>query len=136
MDDARLAGEMTLEGIARQLEGIRSDLTDLKADVSGLKGDVSGLKADVTGLKADVGSLKGAVQGMDTRMTEGFRWVDEELNAAKIRDEALHGLMKFGLEAREALREAVDARFDATDRRHAQEIGLLQNVLARMSQAN
>ena len=59
MDDARLAGEMTLEGIARQLEGIKSDLTDLKADVSGLKGDV----------------------------TAGFRRVDEELGATKIRDE-------------------------------------------------
>jgi hypothetical protein len=37
--------------------------------------------------------------------------------------------MKFGLEAREALRETVDARFDATDKKHDEELGLLKSVL-------
>jgi len=41
----------------------------------------------------------------------------------------IHSLMKFGLEAREALRESVTARFDETDRRHEEAISLLKDVL-------
>jgi hypothetical protein len=37
--------------------------------------------------------------------------------------------MKFGLEAREALRETVDARFDETGRKHDEQISLLKDVL-------
>ena len=34
MDDARLANEMTLDGIARQLEAIRSDMTGMKSETA------------------------------------------------------------------------------------------------------
>ena len=37
MDDARLADEMTLDGIAKQLKANHSDLAAVKADVSALK---------------------------------------------------------------------------------------------------
>ena len=87
MDDARLANDMTLDGIAKQLEAIRSDIADVK-----------------------------------TGMRDGF-------NASKIRDEELRALAKLGLEANQGLLETTTARFDDTDKRHAEEISLLTDVL-------
>ena len=87
MDDARLANEMTLDGIARQLNAIRDDIA-----------------------------------GVKTEMRDGF-------NASKIRDEELRSLAKLGLEANQGLLETTTARFDATDRKHGEEIGLLKDVL-------
>ena len=87
MDDARLANEMTLDGIARQLNAIRDDIA-----------------------------------GVKTEMRDGF-------NASKIRDEELRSLAKLGLEANQGLLETTTARFDATDKRHVEEIGLLKDVL-------
>ncbi|MEO8681283.1 MAG: hypothetical protein ABI665_19690 [Vicinamibacterales bacterium] len=121
MDDAKLADDMTLNGIAKQLEAIRADLQGVKSDVAGVKSDLVGVKSDM--------------QSMDTRMSEGFRRVDEGLNAAKIRDEEAHRLLKFGLEAREGLRESIEARFDETDKKHDEEIGLLKGVLRSVTSA-
>ena len=87
MDDGRIGGEMTLEGIAKQLEAIRSDIAVVKTEMRG-----------------------------------GF-------NASKIRDEDLRALAKLGLEANQGLLESTTARFDATDRRHAEAISLLTEVL-------
>lgn len=87
MDDARLANEMTLDGIARQLNAIRDDIA-----------------------------------GVKTEMRDGF-------NASKIRDEELRCLAKMGLEANQGLLETTTARFDATDRKHDEEISLLKDVL-------
>ncbi len=140
MDDVRLANEMTLDGIARQLEAIRADISDVKDDVNGVKDDVNSLKDDINGVKGEINGVKGEMAGMradlkgdirslDSRMEQGFRRVDDELNAARIRDEEAHSLLKFGLEAREALRESMESRFDATDKKHDEEIGLLKDVL-------
>ncbi len=126
MDDVRLANEMTLDGIARQLEAIRADISGVKDDISGLKGEINGVKGEMAGMRAD---LKGDIRSLDSRMEQGFRRVDDELNAARIRDEEAHSLLKFGLEAREALRESMESRFDATDKKHDEEIGLLKDVL-------
>ncbi len=126
MDDVRLANEMTLDGIARQLEAIRADITGVKDDLTGVKHDLTGVKGEMAGMRAD---LKGDIRSLDSRMEQGFRRVDDELNAARIRDEEAHSLLKFGLEAREALRESMESRFDATDKKHDEEIGLLKDVL-------
>ena len=122
MDDARLADEMTLDGIAKQLKAIHSDLAAVKADVSALKVDLTGVKVDLTGVKADLGSVTAGVKA-------GFQKADLEFNAAKIRDEELRSLAKLGLEASQGLLETTTARFDASDTKHDQEIGLLKAVL-------
>jgi chromosome segregation ATPase len=136
MDDARISSEMTMAGIAQKLDAIQSDLGDVKQDVSAIKNDVAVLKTDVAVLKTDVAVLKTDMAGVKTdiaglmyEVKSGFERVDTELNDARIRDEQLHSLMKFGLEAREALRETVAARFDETDRRHEEAISLLKDVL-------
>ena len=108
MDDARLANEMTLDGIARQLNAIRED-------IAGVKADLTGVKADGTSVRAELASLR-------SEMKDGF-------NASKIRDEELRSLAKLGLEANQGLLETTTARFDATDKKHGEEIGLLKDVL-------
>ena len=108
MDDARLANEMTLDGIAKQLTEIRADLSEVKADLGGVKAGLGGLKEIVAA---------------------GFQKVDEQLGASRVRDEELRSLAKLGLEANQGLLETTTARFDATDKRHGEEIGLLKDVL-------
>lgn len=98
MEDGRLPGEMTLDGIAKRLDAIDARLGGLEAE---------------------------------TR--SGFTRVDEKLNEAKIRDEELHGLLKFSLEAREGLRESMEQRFDAMGDKHDQEIGLLKDVVRHVT---
>lgn len=147
MDDARLANEMTLEGIAKRLDGIDNKLTAVDNKISTLDSKVSALDSKVstldskvgtldgkvTGLEATVTSLKSDVATLDQRMTAGFKSVDQQLNAAKIRDEELHGFMKYGLEAREALRESMETGFSAIDKKLDQDIGLVKDVLRHLS---
>lgn len=61
-------------------------------------------------------------ESLEQKMDDGFA-------ASKIRDEDLRGLMTFGLEAREVLREEVHRRFDASDRKHDEQITLLKDVI-------
>lgn len=100
MDDGRLPGEMTLDGIAKRL-----------------------------------GAIDAKLAGLEAEMRSGFTRVDEKLNDAKIRDEELHGLLKFSLEAREGLRESMEQRFDVTSNKHDQEIDLLKDVLRHVTGA-
>jgi len=64
---------------------------------------------------ADIAKQLRAIQsGLDevrSTMKQGFRRVDEALNAAKVRDEEILGIAKLGLEAVEALDEKVDRGF-------------------------
>ncbi len=122
MDDARLADEMTLDGIAKQLDAIRSDIADVKTDLAGVKTGLANVNADVTGLRTDGTSMRGELAALRTEMREGFA-------ASKIRDEKLRSLAKLGLEANQGLLETITARFDATDKKHGEEISLLQLVL-------
>ena len=80
------------------------------------------MKADLTAVKSDLGSVTAGVKA-------GFQKADLEFNAAKIRDEELRSLAKLGLEANQGLLETTTARFDASDTKHDQEIGLLKAVL-------
>ena len=121
MDDGKLANEMTLEGIAKELKAISRKVSSLNEKVSSLDGKVT--------------SLDGKVTSIDDRMTAGFASVGEQLNGAKIRDEELHSLMKFGLEAREALRESVEAGFKAVDKKQDEEIGLVKDVVRGLAEA-
>jgi capsule polysaccharide export protein KpsE/RkpR len=122
MDDAKIASDMTLDGIAQRLEKIQSDVTALQTNMSGMKADMTDMKADMTGMKADMTGMKADMETVKADVKTGF-------NGSKVRDEELRSLMKFGLEAREALRESVEARFDATDQKHDEEISLLKDIL-------
>ena len=112
MDDARLSTGMTLDDIGRRLDTLQSDMTSVKSNVESLQTNLTSLHAEVQ---------------------TGFKRVDEELNAAKIRDEEAHRLLKFSLEAREGLRESVETRFEEADRKHDEQIDLLKQVVHHLA---
>lgn len=87
------------------------------------------LEGIATQLKELSASMKQDLARLDSKMTDGFKRVDEQLNDAKIRDEEAHSLLKFSLEAREALRETTETRFDEMQKKQDEEIGLLKDVL-------
>jgi hypothetical protein len=74
------------------------------------------------------------VDAIDTRFDALEEKVDEGFKDSKIRDEELRGLMTFGLEAREVLRDEMHRRFDDTDRKHEEELTLLKDMLAPSAQ--
>jgi uncharacterized protein YoxC len=163
-----LGGEMTLDGIGKQLATIQGDLSamkrdmadvkhdvsalkddvsGLKDDVSGLKDDVSGLKQDVSGLKQDVSGLKQDVSGLKQdglslkqelasmrkdlggQMLSVLDRLDGLDHYVKVEFEQVKGPLRFGLEAREALRETMELRFAEADHKHDEQIDLLKDVL-------
>lgn len=69
--------------------------------------------------------------GIDQRLEALDKKMDDGFNASKVRDEELLGLMKFGLEARDVLREEMHRRFDATDRRFDDQLTLLADAVKR-----
>jgi thymidylate synthase len=73
------------------------------------------------------------VTSLQDELRSGFKRVDQELNAAKIRDEEAHRLLTFSLEAREGLRESVEARFDEADKKHDEQIDLLKQVVQHLA---
>lgn len=74
------------------------------------------------GIARQLNAIRDDIAGMKTEMRDGF-------NASMIRDEELRSLAKLGLEANQGLLETTTARFDPTDKRHGEEIGLLKDVL-------
>lgn len=48
MDDGRIGGEMTLEGIAKQLEKIQSDIAAVRSDIKTVDGKVDSLDHKMT----------------------------------------------------------------------------------------
>ena len=85
----------------------------------------------------DIGQRLVAIDDKVTSLQDearaSFKHVDEELNAAKIRDEEAHRLLKFSLEAREGLRESVEVRFDQADKKHDEQIDLLKQVVQHVA---
>lgn len=112
MDDAKLPNGMTLDDIGQRLETLQSDVTSLKSSVQSVQSNLTSLQAEVR---------------------SGFTRVDEELNAAKIRDEKAHDLLKFSLEARDGLRESMDARFDAVEKKQDEQIDLLKHAVRHLA---
>jgi chromosome segregation ATPase len=143
MDDGRIATEMSMDEIARQLGAIRSDITSIKndmtavttdlavmkTDMTDVKADMTDLKTDMTVMKTDLTNVQATVSGLSTGLMDLKSEMESGFNDSKMRDEELRDLMKFGLEAREALRETVEARFDETGRKHDDQISLLKDVL-------
>jgi len=70
---------------------------------------------------------------MDERFAALDNKVDRGFNDSKIRDEELRGLIKFGFEARDVLRDEMHRRFDDSDRKHDQQIAVLQDVTRNLN---
>ena len=70
-------------------------------------------------------------QKMDQRFESLEQKMDQGFNDSKTRDERLEGLMTFGLEARDILRDEMHRRFDEADRKHDEQITLLKDAVQR-----
>lgn len=97
--------------VAREFKKIHSALTDIQTDIGGMKTDIGGLKYEIV---------------------EGFKRVDNELNAAKIRDEELLGKVRLGLEGFQGLRESTDAGFDRVSGENREQHELLKSVIVHV----
>jgi hypothetical protein len=73
-------------------------------------------------LETKFDGLETKFDGLETKVDEGF-------NASKARDEELRSLVKFGFEVDDALRESMENRFDEADRKHNQQIDLLNDAV-------
>ena len=133
MDDAKLAHGMTLDDIGQKLVAIDEKVTSLQADMTSVKSSVGSLTSNVGSLESNVGSLHANLASLQSEVRSGFKRVDDALNAAKIRDEEAHRLLKFSLEAREGLRESVEARFEEADKKHDEQIDLLKQVVQHLA---
>jgi hypothetical protein len=105
---------MTLDDIAKQIDAMHVDVTAMRGELTDLKKTMdegfvaSGQRDDELG----------------KTMAEGF-------DASRTRDEELRDLTKFGLEAREVLRDEMMRRFNDADRKHDEQIELLKTVVQR-----
>ena len=118
MDDGMLGGAMTLQELGGQLLEMRQEMLETRQE---MRTGFEVLRGDVNTPTAEVATLGVRTATLDSKVTVGF--------------EQTHALLRFGLEAREALRESMDARFDAADRKHDEQIGLLKDVLRDLRRA-
>jgi hypothetical protein len=65
-------------------------------------------------------------ENLEKKMDDGFR-------ASRIRDEELRDLTRFGLEAREILRDEIHRRFDESDRKADLRITLLKDAVGHLT---
>ena len=113
---------MSMKEVSRQLTELSSQFKSLVSQVDGLDQKFVGLDKKFDGLDKKVDGLEKKFDGLDKKVDDGF-------SASKVRDEELRDLAKFGLEAREALRESMENRFDEADRKHNQQIDLLNDAV-------
>ena len=66
---------------------------------------------------------------IDTRLSTLEQKVDDGFNASRVRDEELHRLTRFGLEADEIIADSIKRRLDESNRKHDEQIGLLKDVI-------
>lgn len=119
---------MTLDDIARKLDTIDTRLATLERKV-----DDGFTAAEKNTLLLGLANLESQVDDRFSASTKAFATLesklDEGFNASKIRDEELHRLTRFGLEAGEIMHDSIIRRFDSSDRKHDEQISLLKDVI-------
>ena len=76
-----------------------------------------------------IDAVRGDMTAMSGKLTNLEKTVSEGFDASRIRDEELRDLTKFGLEARDVLRDEMMRRFDDADRKQDEQIGLLKTAV-------
>jgi len=95
------------------------------------------LSKQISNLDAKLDSLETRVElgfsASQIRVEEGFSasqiHVEEGFNAAKMREEEILGVARLGLEANEILRDEMNRRFDASDKKTDAQISLLKSAI-------
>lgn len=125
MDDGRIGGEMTLEGILKRLDDISSRLGSVQSDTTSLNGQVTSLSGQFTSLSGQVASLDGQVKSLDGKLTA----LDHKMT---IEFEETRRVVNLGFENVQMLREEVGRRFDDTDRANADHKSLLEAAIVSL----
>lgn len=132
----RMAMEQKIDAMVEKLDKLDGKVSSLDQKISTLDekfttldGKVSTLDGKVTQLDGKVSTVDGKVSTLDGRVSTLAGSISDLKTEMRIQFDETHRLLKFGLEAREALRENMEGRFAAVDRKHDQEIGLLKDVL-------
>ncbi|HEX8028864.1 MAG TPA: hypothetical protein VF491_10405 [Vicinamibacterales bacterium] len=100
---------MTLEDIARKLDTIDTRLSTLVRRVDdGFTASESALRLGLTALESKI---------------------DDSSRASQIRDEELHRLTRFGLEATEVIADSINRRLDESNRKDDEQITLIKDVI-------
>jgi SMC interacting uncharacterized protein involved in chromosome segregation len=148
---------MTIDGLAAaigrlssKIDTMDSKMSTMDSKMSTMDSKMSGMDSKMSAMDSRIGAMDSRIEAMDLKigaldskidavdskvdavadeMRSGFKRVDEQLNQARVRDEALHSMMKFGLEARDILRDEIGRRFDAADQRFDEQFDLLQAAL-------
>ena len=129
-DIAGIKGD--IGGINSRVDGINAEIGGLKADVGGIKADLLDIKSDVTVIKSDIGDMKSDIGGLKYEVVAGFKRVDDELDAARIRDEEMRGLIKLNFEALQGHRQSTDAKFETVTTEIREQSDLLNSVLVHV----
>ena len=77
-------------------------------------------------------NMNSAIADLKSEVSAGFKRVDTELNAAKIRDEEMHGLIKLGFEAQSGHRESTDAKVETVTTEIREQTDLLKLTLVHV----
>ena len=120
---------MTLDELAAKLDehGAKIDAQSAKLDAQ-----VAKLDQQFAGIDGKFDSIDQKFFGIDQRFDTMDKKVDEGFKDSKIRDEDLRDLMKFGLEARDVLRDDMHRRFDAADRKNDEQLTLLKDAVQHL----
>lgn len=103
MDDGRLAGEMTLEGLGETVRKINDRLEAIDSKMTAMDSRIGAMDSKMSAMDSKMSAMDSKIDGVAVETRQGFTRVDTGLRQAKIRDERLQSLMTFGLEAREVV---------------------------------
>jgi septal ring factor EnvC (AmiA/AmiB activator) len=122
----------SLKDLQASMADVKGDIAAMKTDMTDMKADIGGIKADLSDVKADIGDMKSDIGGLKYEVIAGFKRVDNQLDAARLRDEHMVRTIKFSFEAVQAHREVSDAKFDTVIKEMRGNTDLLKSALVHV----
>jgi predicted nucleic acid-binding Zn-ribbon protein len=124
---------MTNDELAKKLDekfaGIDEKFAGIDAKFAGIDEKFAALNEKFAGVDNRFSRIDEASTKMEKRFERLEQKMDDGFGASRVRDEELRGLITFGLEARDVLRDDMHRRFDAADQKHDEQIHLLKDVI-------
>lgn len=128
---------MTLEELSAKLDmqSAKLDAQSAKIDAQSAKMDAQSgkLEEKFSSIDARFENIDARFEKIDARFEKIEASMHQGFNDSKTRDEHLRDLMKFGLEAREVLRDEMHRRFDAVESKQEQQVSLLHEAVRHVS---
>ena len=121
---------MTLDDIARKLDTIDTRMSTLERKVDdGFNASGSAMGS----LRSGLATLEVKVDTLEEKLDTLEGKLDDSSRASQIRDEELHRLTRFGLEADEVIADSINRRLDESNRKHDEQITLIKDVIRQQA---